>query len=313
VTSVAITGVSGFVGRWLAAKLIDSQYVVRGIVRSQSRRSETPFETEVTGDIDGKTDWVRALRGVDVVIHLAARTHTALDHAGKDLWQFRPLNVDGTRSLAEAAARAGVRRLLFLSSIKVNGEETAHRPFRSSDTPAPEDAYGVSKWEAEGALAVIAHATGLEVVIVRSPMVYGPGAKGNFPRLVRSVHRGVPLPLRSIRNRRSLVGIDNLVDLLVHCVPHSAAAGQTFLVSDGHDVSTPDLIRGIARALGVKPRLIPLPTSILRIAGRALGREAEVRRMVGSLQVDIEHTRSTLGWKPPYSFDHGLRRAVGAA
>ena len=224
---------------------------------------------------------------------------------------YRVVNVEGTRNLAEQAAALGVKRLVYLSSIKVNGERTeVGSRFARVDEPLPEDPYGISKWEAEQALWDVSARTGLEVVVVRPPLVYGLGVKGNFRRLLRLVASGVPLPLGAVCNRRSLVGLDNLVDLLIRCVDHPAAAGQTFLISDNHDLSTLTLIRGLARTLGKSPRLLPVPLSILRLAGSITGKAAEVERLIGSLQVDITHTREVLGWTPPMSVDEGLRKTA---
>jgi nucleoside-diphosphate-sugar epimerase len=224
------------------------------------------------------------------------------------------VNVDGSRRLAEQAAAAGVRRLVYLSSIKVNGEQTVLRaPFLCSDTPAPQDAYGVSKWEAEQALWEVSAKTGLEVVVVRPPLVYGPGVKGNLARLLKLVRLGLPLPFSAVQNKRSLIGLDDLVDLLIRCVDHPAAAGQTFLVSDGEDLSTPDLLRHMAAAMNRSPRLFPVPVSLVRLAGSALGKRAEIDRLVGSLQIDSSHTRQVLGWIPPVSVEEGIRRMVQGA
>jgi nucleoside-diphosphate-sugar epimerase len=227
---------------------------------------------------------------------------------------FRQVNVAGTRRLAEAAATMGVRRLVYLSSIKVNGDSTlASAMFSHDDMPAPEDPYGVSKWEAEVALQEVATDFSLEIVIVRPPLVYGPGVKANFLRLVRLVRNGVPLPLGSVKNKRSLVSLDNLVDLLIRCTEHPAAAGQTLLASDGQDLSTPELIRGLAAAMGRSARLLPVPPAMLRLGGRLTGRMDEVERLIGSLQVDIEHTCQTLNWTPPVPVAEGLRRAVAGS
>lgn len=307
---VAVTGVTGFVGRSLAKRLVAEGYHVRGLVRQWVDAPEHAQEVVRVGAVDGSTAWGEALAGIDVVVHLAARTHTIHERGGGDLAHYRPINVEGTRRLAEVATQSGVRRLVFVSSIKVNGERTSTRPFRAGDRPAPVDAYGISKWEAEQALREVAGKAGLEVVVVRPPLVYGPGAKGNFARLCRAVRRGVPLPLGAVDNRRSLVALDNLVDLLVRCVGHPGAPGQTFLVSDDHDLSTPELIRRIAQAMGKRAFLVPVPPGLLRITGRIAGRRAELDRLLGWLQVDQDHTRRTLDWGPPVTVDQALRRAV---
>jgi len=295
----------------LATRMVAEGCDVRGIARRAVR--SFPVQVIQLGPVDGSTDWGAALAGVDVVVHLAARTHAIRERGGGKLADYRPINVEGTRRLAEEAGQSGVRRLIFVSSVKVNGERTLHRPFSVGDEPAPEDAYGISKWEAERVLAEVARKAGFDSVVIRPPMVYGPGARGNFARLCRAVGRGFVLPLGAVDNRRSLVALDNLVDLIARCVAHPAAAGNTFLVSDGEDLSTPELIRRIAKAIGTEPRLFPVPLNVLRLAGLLTGRKAEVDRLLGSLQVDIHHTRQTLDWDPPLTVDQGLHRAVAQA
>ena len=238
-------------------------------------------------------------------MHLAARVHIMRDDAADPLAEFRRVNVEGTRVLASAAAAAGVRRFVYLSSIKVNGESTL-RPFTETDPPSPEDAYGISKWEAERGLTQIARASAMQYVILRSPLVYGPGVRGNFLSLMLAVARGVPLPLAAIDNRRSLLYVGNLVDAIRVCLSHPAAAEQLFLVSDGQDVSSAELSRRLAAALQVRPRLVPVPVPLLRLAGRLAGRGAAIERLVGSLQVDSSRIRAILGWFPPFSLDEGL-------
>jgi len=261
----------------------------------------------VVGDLGPDTDWSSALEGVDAVVHLAARVHVMDEEAEDPLAEFRRVNVAGTDNLARQAAEAGVKRLVFLSSIKVNGEVTQPgNPFTVEDAPAPQDPYAVSKFEAEEALRRVEKETGLEVVIIRPPLVYGPEVKGNFLRLIQLVQKGYPLPLGRVNNKRSLVALDNLVDLILTCLDHPGAAGQTFLVSDGEDLSTPELVRKIARAMGKKPRLVPVPLVMLRLAGRITGKSAEVERLVGSLQVDIGHTCETLGWQAVVSVDEAV-------
>lgn len=247
-----------------------------------------------------------ALQGVDCVVHLAARAHV-LDENGTDpLADYRRINVEATRNLAQQAATTGVRRFVFLSSIKVNGETTDERPFNRDDTPQPLDAYGISKREAEDALRRIGADTGMEIVILRPPLVYGPGVKGNFLRLLRAVAHGMPLPLDSINNRRSLVYIGNLVDAIISCMDVPAAAGKTYLVSDGEDVSTPALVRKLAAALGTPPRLLPCPPALLHFGAALLSKRATVMRLTGSLTVDSSALRQELGWQPRYSLDQGL-------
>lgn len=327
---VAVTGASGFVGSALCGELNARGFAVRGAVRSlRSSFSASGVEPIAVGNLDAATDWSTALAGVDCVIHCAARAHVMHETEADALGAYRSVNVDGSRRLAEQAVASGVRRLVYLSSIKVNGEQTAlGAPFcvngsprgfaprddeGEMDAPAPEDPYGVSKWEAEQALWAVAANTGLEVVVVRPPLVYGPGAKGNLARLLKLVQSGVPLPLGAVHNQRSLIGLDNLVDLLIRCVDHPAAAGQTLLVSDGEDVSTPDLLRLIAAGLGRSARLLPVPVSLLRLAGLALGKRLDIDRLVGSLQIDSRHTCELLDWTPPVSVAEGIRRMVQGA
>lgn len=246
------------------------------------------------------------------MVHAAARVHMIGDSALDPADAYRAVNVDGTLCLARQSAVAGVRRFVFLSSIKVNGEETKlGRAFAAGDAPSPQDAYALSKAEAEAGLRALAAETGMEVVIVRPPLIYGPGVKANFLSLMRALRRGVPLPLGAVENnRRSLVALDNLVDLIVTCIDHPAAANQTFLVSDGEDLSTAGLLRRLAAAMGVPARLLPVPVSLLQGATAVLGKGEMMRRLCGNLQVDIEETRSVLGWRPPVNVDEGLRRAA---
>lgn len=324
---IVVTGANGFVGQAVVHELAAQGFDVRAVVRtinSASLPSASNIKYTSLGDIDSRTDWSDALLGVDCVIHCAARTYVMHETAVDALVAYRAVNVQGTRRLVGQAAAAGVRRLVFLSSLKVNGETTdgLPRPFGSpfvvglshgasvhNDT-IPEDPYGISKWEAEQALWEISAKAGLEVVVVRPPLVYGPGVKGNLARLLKLVRSGVPLPLGAVQNKRSLVGLDNLIDLLIRCVDHPAASGQTFLVSDGEDLSTPELIRNMAAAIGRPARLIPVPVSLLRFAGSCLGKRAEIDRLVGSLQIDCSHTRQVLGWAPPVSVQEGIRRMV---
>ena len=309
---LAVTGANGFVGSALFRELRARSRLVRPIVRSQSGVASGQ-EHHVAG-LGSDTDWEAALERVACVIHCAARVHVMRESAGDPLAAFRAVNVDGTRRLAEQAAAVGVRRLVYVSSIKVNGEATKPgRPFSAAEAPAPLDAYGVSKWEAEQALGEVSAQTGLEVVIVRPPLVYGPLAKGNFARLVACVRRGIPFPLAAVDNRRSLVGIDNLVDLLIRCAEHPLPGLHTFLVSDGEDLSTPGLIRHLGIATGRPARLFAFPPRVLRAGARVVGCGAEIDRLIGSLQVDISHTRQTLNWQPPVGVAEGLARAAKRA
>ncbi|MBD3619177.1 MAG: SDR family oxidoreductase [Chromatiales bacterium] len=311
--NVLITGGTGFVGRALSSRiLLDGKWNPRVATRIGSMGVTRDIATVLVPGLTPDSDWRGALSGVSVVVHAAARVHIMKEEAPDPLGQFRFTNVHGTLNLARQAAEAGVRRFVFISSIKVNGEQTeSGRPFHADDPPTPEDAYGLSKWEAEQGLLELARETGMEVVIIRPPLVYGPGVKGNFATLLRWVAKGVPLPLGAVRqNRRSLVGLDNLMDLIVTCLDHPAAANQVFLASDGEDLSTTELLERIGRAMGKPTRLLPVPVWALQAGAILLGKRDVARRLLGSLQVDISKTRDLLGWEPPVSVDEGLRRAV---
>lgn len=306
---ILVTGATGFVGAPLSRKLVEAGHSVRG-TQHGPRRVPVDVVPVPIGDIGPETDWRSAVEGVQVVVHLAARVHVMREIASDPLAEFRLVNTAGTERLARQAAAAGVRRMVFVSSIKVNGEETIDSPIRASDPAAPSDAYGVSKWEAEQRLKAVAEETGLDFVVVRPPMVYGPGVQANFLRLLRAVDRGVPLPFRTVRNARSLVFLGNLTDLLARCVEHPGAAGATFLVSDGRDLSTPDLIRAMAEHLGRTARLVPVSPALLKSAGLLLNRGELVRRLVGSLAVDISQTRALLDWEPPIAIDAAMAETV---
>jgi nucleoside-diphosphate-sugar epimerase len=301
--AILVTGASGFVGRALCEALTVSGRAPRTAVRAAPPGASASI---AVGEVGPDTNWNAALEGMRCVVHLVARTHVLRETAADPLSEYRRVNVQGTERLARAAAAQGVRRIVFVSSIKVNGERTDARPYTEDDAPAPEDAYGISKLEAERALAAVAAATGLEIVVLRPPLVYGPGVKGNFLRLMGAVARGLPLPLASIANRRSLVHVGNLASAIVATLDAPQAAGRTYLVSDGEDLSTPDLVRAIARALDRKPRLLPFPPRLLEVTAALLGRGAEARRLTGSLQVDDSKIRRELGWRPPYSLAQGL-------
>jgi nucleoside-diphosphate-sugar epimerase len=308
-----VTGGNGFVGSALVNELRTRPgLIVRQAIRSNMSSSCGPHEDcAVVGDIHGATDWQAALEGVEVVIHTAARVHVMKDPSAQPLSEFRRVNVEGTMALAKQAAAAGVRRFVFVSSVKVNGERTLPGHSFGPDDPAnPLDPYGQSKHEAEMALLMLARDTGMEVVVVRPPLVYGPGVRGNFLALLRAVHQGRPLPVASIRNARSLVYIHNLVDFLVHCATHSAAAGQTFLVSDGQDLSTPELIGHLSQAMKRRARLFPMPLWLMQIAATSIGKEAAYQRLTSNLQVDISKARDLLGWLPPVPVEAGLQRTA---
>ena len=304
-----VTGAHGFVGKGLCTELLRCGHAVRAVSRSAKPKSDD-FEQRIMGPIDGKTDWSDSLSDLDVVIHLAARVHVMHDTSADPIAEFRKVNVVGTLNLARQAAAAGVNRFVYLSSVKVNGEVTQRgRAFTEANVPNPQDAYGLSKHEAELGLRQIVVETGMEVVIIRPPLVYGPEVKANFAALMRAVQRGWPLPLGAVHNQRSLVALDNLVDFIVTCADQPQAANQTFLVSDGHDLSTSELVRGLAHAAGVPPRLLPVPAWVLVAGAALLGKGDAVQRLCGNLQVDISKARGLLGWVPPVFVDEGLRRA----
>jgi nucleoside-diphosphate-sugar epimerase len=306
-----LTGVSGFLGAALLLRLRGDGRDVMAVVRTPTTRPLGSVLTVCVGEIVGATDFAVALVGITTVVHLAARVHVMHDTAAEPLAAFRAVNVAGTLNLARQAAAAGVKRFVFVSSVKVNGECTKPgRAFTEADVPDPQDAYGLSKYEAEQGLRQLAADTGIEVVIIRPPLVYGPGVKANFLSLMRAVQRGWPLPLGAVHNQRSLVALDNLVDFIVTCTTHPQAANQTFLVSDGRDLSTAELVRGLAREAGVPARLVPVPIWVLEAGATLLGKGDAVQRLCGNLQVDISKARSLLGWVPPVSVDDGLRRAV---
>jgi nucleoside-diphosphate-sugar epimerase len=313
----AITGSTGFVGRSVLQRVvelnatfstIDAPYEILGISRRLPSQPIPGVRYIDLGDLSSSIDWAPVLQGVDVLVHTSARVHVMTDLATEPLAEFRRVNVDSTLHLARQAAVAGVKRLVFISSIGVNGQYTSSGlAFTESQAVHPHNAYALSKFEAEQGLRQIAAETDLEVVIIRPPLVYGPCAPGNFGSLISAVQRGLPLPLALVRNQRSLVGLGNLVDFIVTCARHPKAANQTFLISDGQDLSTPELIRHLAKAAGVPVRLLPVPVWALQIIARLLGRGGAIQGLCGNLQVDISKARELLCWMPPVSLDEGLR------
>ena len=317
---ILVTGISGFIGQYLSKELIKLNWSVRGTVRKLDSFTIKQHNLEFfpIDNIDGKTNWNKALENIDYVIHCAGKAHEM--NKDKDLNYYQSINTNGTIRLAEYSAKAGVKRLIFLSSIKVYGESsnkfdsdkkvTQNKIFKHDDLPDPKDFYALSKLKAEKALWEISNKTDLEVVVLRLPLVYGQGVKGNLMRLIKLIKYGIPLPFSLIRNQRSLIGIDNLVDVLVSCVEHLDAKGKTFLASDSEDLSTPDLIKLIASSMGKKANLFPFPISILKFLGSIFGRREEINRLVGSLRTDNSYTKKILNWTPPISVEEGIRRMV---
>jgi nucleoside-diphosphate-sugar epimerase len=306
---VLVTGATGLVGEAVVFRLLlDKRYTPVAAVRATTRLSGlcriVPFDLELpTG--------MPELRGIDVIVHCAARVHVMNEKGADGLAAFRKINVEGTVRLARRAAECGVKRFIFISSIKVNGEGTPrNKTFKATDLPAPVDAYGISKREAEDAIRQVCEETGMELVVIRPPLVYGPGVKANFLSMVRWLDRGIPLPLGAIDNSRSLVAIGNLTDLVLTCIDHPAAAGEIFLVSDGEDLSTTQLLRRTALALGKSARLVPVPAGLLQAAASMVGKSGIAERLCGNLQVDIQRTCELLGWRPPINTEKALRQTV---
>lgn len=301
--SVLLTGADGFLGRQVLKscqlRSLDVFACARNADTSKPGWAKSP-------DLGSTADWRELLSGIDVVVHTAAIAHRTGQYSTDDHQQLQIANIEGTMGLARQAATAGVKRFIFISSIGVNGSINT-RPFCVDDQPNPTEPYAQSKWEAEQGLMQLASETDMEVVIIRPPLVYGPGAPGNFGSLVRWIEKGVPLPLGAVLNKRSLVGIDNLVDLIIRCIDHPAAANQVFLAGDGEDLSTTELLRGVGKAMGKPARLIPVPAGLLQLGATLLGKKAMAQRLLGSLQVDISKTCELLDWKPPYTVEEGLR------
>jgi nucleoside-diphosphate-sugar epimerase len=342
IINALVTGANGFIGRALCNKLLTDGYQVRGAVRSAAQMTTLPSGVDgvMVGDIGPETDWPEALKGIDGVVHLAARVHVMRESSVDPLAAYREVNVEGTKCLAIAAANAGVKRFVYISSVKVNGEGTGERDerptsnielptsnekqkkqkpvvrgqdgelkeaFSEKDVPEPQDPYGISKWEAEQVLKKIAEETGLEVVIIRPPLVYGFGVKANFRSIMKWVRRGVPLPLGTVHNKRSFVALDNLVSFIIHCIDHPKAANEVFLISDGENVSTTELLQKMARAFGKRSFLLPVPVGLMTFVAGLLGKRDVSDRLFGSLQVDSSKARDLLGWKPVVSMDEALR------
>jgi len=304
---ILVTGANGFVGKALVRSLSsDPRFRVRAASRQITQFPER-VDPIASPELGMDADWSDALRGVTAVVHLAARVHVMKDRSADPLAAFRNANVDGTLVLARQAATAGVSRFVYLSSIKVNGEKTGPQPFTEDDSPRPVDPYGISKHQAEVGLRIVAAETDMDVVVLRAPLVYGCGVKANFRRMMGWLHRRVPLPFAGIDNRRTLIALDNLVDLITVCLMHPRAANETFLAGDSEDLSTPDLLRRLGLALGTPARLIPVPAVLLRLGLAAMGFGEEAQRLCGSLRVDSSRARSLLSWDPPVTVDEGLR------
>lgn len=308
---ILVTGASGFVGSALVTRLADDGHEIVGAVRSSKVRVD-PRILYVEGvDLAQPKKWNDALEGVGAIVHTAARAHRLHDEVSDPLAEYRRINVGGTIELAEQAAAHGVRRFVFLSSIKVNGDCTAPgQPFRADQEPAPIGPYAISKFEAEEALRTLAPKLGFELVIVRPPLVYGVGVKANFRAMMDSLTKGIPLPLASITAKRSLLGLDNLVDLLSLCMNHPNAGDRVFLASDGEDLAVPEIFRRLGHALGRPARLFPVPVALLEWLAAVWGSENFARRLCRPLQVDMQATRQLLGWNPPVSVGEGFRRAA---
>jgi len=308
-TRVLVTGATGFIGTVLCESLAGAGYVVRAALRTDSLVPSAIAEKVIVGAIGSTNDWTGALEGVDAIVHTAARAHVLRDNPTLTNL-YTETNVHGTQCLAHAAARAQIRRFVYLSSVKVNGEATSGRAYTALDEPRPRDAYGISKWHAEQQVMRSAAGSPMEAVIVRSPLVYGPGVRANFLRLMRWVERGWPLPFGGVRNKRSLVNIWNLCDLLLLTLRHQSAPGRTWMASDGDDLSTPELLCRVGRAMGRRTRLFSVPDSALRLCAALVGRRAEIARLSDSLVIDIAQTRADLGWSPPVTVDEALLRTV---
>ena len=309
---ILVTGASGFIGQSLCETLSKSGRLVLGAVRNlNSILINKNIEYIPVGDIAFKKNWKDLLVDVDGIIHCAGKVHKMIDNKNLDAYSLA--NINGTKYLAEQAAEVGVKRLVFLSSVKVNGESTdqiAKQKFSHKDKSNPNDSYAISKLEAEKALWEISSRTGLEIVVVRLPLVYGYGSKGNLARLIKIVKSGIPLPLSLIKNQRSMIGIDSTIDLLIRCIDYPKASGKTFLASDDEDLSTPELIKLIASSMRKKANLFPFPISMLKFLGSVFGRSEEINRLVGSLRVDNSYTKEILNWVPPISVEEGIRRMV---
>ncbi|MBF0553708.1 MAG: SDR family oxidoreductase [Nitrospirae bacterium] len=309
---ILVTGVTGFIGRYLSKTLCEKGYVVVGTVRSQRINLSLPdrMDISIVDDIGPTTDWRNILTGVDVIVHLAARVHIMKETSDNPLMRYRHINTLGTEHLAIQAAILGVKRMIYLSTIKVNGERTINKPFTEKDHPFPKEFYAISKWEAEQSLRHIAEKTNLEIVIIRPPLVYGPGVKGNFYNILKLVKKGIPLPLANINNSRSLIYAGNLIDAIILCIQHPSAKNKTFLVCDGEDISTSEIIKRLSIFFSNSARLFFLPSTLLHIAGVITGKSNAVDRLTDSLVIDSSKIRNELGWIPPFTLSQGFKDTV---
>lgn len=309
---VFITGANGFIGKSLCSKLKNTNFEVSAAVRSlTSLSNHNNINYLSVGDITLKKDWKDLLLGHDCVIHCAGKAHQIDKNQNNSLKNYRLINFETTKKIAKHCADVGVKRLIFLSSVGVLGNNTNNRkPFSNFDKPNPIESYAISKFEAEQALFEISDNTGLEIVVIRPPLVYGPSAPGNLARLIKLVKTGLPLPFGLVNNQRSLIGIENLVDIIIRCIDHLDAKGKTFLVSDGADLSTPNLIKLIGSSIGKTPRFFPMPVSILQLLTKIIGKQRDLDRLIGSLRIDDNNTRKILEWKPAVSIKEGIKRMV---
>jgi len=308
--NILVTGGTGFVGKSLINSLLLGGYNIISAIRSDPGLLEANVKEVNIDSISDATDWGKVLNRIDIVVHCAARAHIMNDTIADPLAEFRRVNTAGTLNLARQAANAGVKRFIFISSIKVNGEFTEDVPFSPQDDFIPTDPYGLSKYEAEVGLLALAKETGMEVVIIRPVLVYAFGVKGNFSNLLNWMKKGIPLPFGSIHNQRSFVALDNLVNFIIHCIHHPKAANEVFLISDNEDVSTSELLRKVAKAFGKKSRLISVPVWLMAFAAKLIGKGDVANRLFGSLQVDSSKARDLLGWKPVITMDEQLKKTV---
>jgi len=310
---ILLTGATGFVGSALITRFLQDNTSVRAAVRREIYEFPKGVDLVQVGDLTPDIDWRGALTGVDAIVHLAARVHVMHDVAVDPLAEYRRVNVEGTLNLALKAALAGVRRFVFVSSVKVNGESTVlGKPFSPDDPPDPQDPYGISKREAEDGLFALSRETGMEVVIIRPTLVYGPEVKANFYIMMQWLHKGVPLPFGAVQNKRSLVALDNLVSFIVHCLDHPKAVNEIFLISDGEDVSTTELLQKMANAFGKRALLLPVPVALMKFFAYLLGKGDVAQRLFGSLQVDSSKARDLLGWRPVTTMDEQLKKTADA-